>query len=71
MKVQIELDTQTDVMDFVRSVTTVDHDVTVTDGEGLRVNGKSLMGMLYALEFSELWCECPVDIYQKIQKYVV
>ena len=71
MKAQIELETQTDVMNFVKIVTEIEEDVTVTDGDGLRVNGKSLMGMLYALEFNELWCECQVDIYQKIKNYIV
>lgn len=71
MKAQIELETQTDVMNFVKIATEIEEDVTVTDGDGLRVNGKSLMGMLYALEFNELWCECQVDIYQKIKNYIV
>ena len=32
---------------------------------------KSLLGAIYTLEWSEVWCECSVDIYQKIEKFVV
>lgn len=71
MKLQIRLDTQTDVNKFVHAVGALPYNVTVTDNQGLRVNGKSVIGMLYSLEFSELWCECEHDIYSTIKDFVV
>ncbi len=72
MKYKIVLDTVSDVTNFVKNVTTEkEATVTVTDNRGLRVNAKSLMGMLYALEFEELWCESDTEIYEKIKDYVI
>ena len=72
MKYKIILDTVSDVNTFVKNVSTFpDASVTVTDNRGLRVNAKSLMGMLYALEFDELWCESDIEIYEKIKQFVV
>lgn len=71
MRVKIELDTRTDVINFVHLTNQVKVPVTVTDNNGLRVNAKSVMGMLYSLEFAELWCECEEDIFSLIHNYVV
>lgn len=54
IKVKINLDTLKDVRDFVNITSNLQGKITVTDGEDLVVNAKSLMGMLYSLEFSEL-----------------
>lgn len=71
MKLQIRLDTQTDVNKFVHAVSALPYKVTVTDNNGLRVNGKSVLGMIYSLEFAELWCECEHDIYGTIKDFLV
>jgi len=71
MKLQIRLDTQNDVNKFVHAVAALPFGVTVTDNKGLRVNGKSVLGMIYSLEFAELWCECEQDIYNVIKDFVV
>ena len=70
-RVKIRLDTQTDVNNFVSTVIGLPFSVTVTDNNGLRVNAKSLLGMLYSLEFEELWCECQFDIYEIIKDFVI
>ena len=71
-KYKIVLDTVSDVTNFVKNVSIArDATVTVTDGNGLRVNAKSIIGMLYALEFDELWCESDTEIYEKIKDYVI
>lgn len=70
MKVKIELETMKDVRDFVNIATTVPARVTVTDGAGLTVNAKSMMGMLYSLEFEDLWCESEVDFSMKIIRFI-
>lgn len=70
MKVKINLDTLKDVQDFVNITSNLQGKITVTDGEGLVVNAKSLMGMLYSLEFSELWCESEYNIWSAIVKFI-
>lgn len=71
-KYKIVLDTVSDVNKFVSIANSVfNSTITVTDNNGLRVNAKSLMGMLYALEFEELWCESDIEIYEKIKDYVI
>jgi len=71
-KYKIVLDTVSDVNKFVSIVNEfLNSTITVTDNNGLRVNAKSLMGMLYALEFEELWCESDTEIYEKIKDYVI
>lgn len=71
MKYKIVLDTVSDITNFVKNVSlATEAKVTVTDGCGLRVNAKSMIGMLYALEFEELWCESDTEIYEKIRQWV-
>ncbi len=70
MKAKINLDTMKDINDFVRICTAVPVPVHVTDGAGLRVSGKSLLGVMYAMEFTEIWCECEKDIYLEIEKFI-
>lgn len=71
-KYKIVLDTVTAVNKFVGIANSIlNTTITVTDNNGLRVNAKSLMGMLYALEFEELWCESDEEIYEKIKEFVI
>lgn len=71
MKVRINLDTMKAISDFVRICTNISTAVHVTDGAGLKVSGKSLLGVMYAMEFADIWCECEQDIYSEIEKFVV
>lgn len=71
MKAKIRLDTMHDAAKFVNITSQLDGKIIVTDSEGLKVNAKSLMGMLYALEFDELWCESERDIYSHIIDYII
>lgn len=66
---KILLETEGSVLDFINAVSQVPYPVVVTDGEGMRVNAKSMLGMLYAMTFSEMWCECDHDIYLLIRDY--
>ena len=38
---------------------------------GYRVNARSVLGCVAALEFEDLWIESENDIYDKIEKYIV
>lgn len=71
MKVKLRLDTVTDVKTFVEAVSGLNEIVEVKDNAGHCVSAKSLMGMLYSLEWSEIWCECENDIYHNIEQFVI
>lgn len=69
MKIKVRLDTVTDIANFVLIASQVKSDVYLTNNNGLKVNGKSFLGVAYAQEFNELWCECDEDIYTKLQHF--
>lgn len=71
MKAKIMLDTITDIANFVLVASTVDSPVYLTNNKGLKVDGKSFLGVAHAHEFEDLWCECEEDIYNKISHFVV
>lgn len=72
MKVKIRLDTMRDIQRFVGITSKIPSNskITVTDNNGMVVNARSVMGMIYAMEFSELWCESDKDIYSSIREFV-
>ena len=71
MKHKIRLDTVTDIANFVLVASQVKEDVYLTNNHGLKVSGKSFLGVAHAHEFDELWCECERDIYSHIADFVV
>jgi DNA polymerase III sliding clamp (beta) subunit (PCNA family) len=71
MKMKINMDTTIaakKITDLAQKLpdTTV---VTITDNQGLRVNAKSMLGMLYALEFNELWLESNIDCWSLFKEF--
>ena len=70
MRVKIELETMSDVSEFVTIVTKIAEPVHLVS-EHFRVNAKSLLGALYTMEWDDVWCECERDIYTKIEKFVI
>ncbi len=70
MKNRIALETVKDVSDFVAITSKLQGRITVTDNDGHTVNAKSLLGMVYAMEFDELWVESDHDIYFEIRNFV-
>lgn len=71
MKIKVNLDTVTDIANFVLSVSKIKEDVYLVNDNGLKVNGKSFLGVAHASEFTDVWCVCDTDIYQKIQQFVI
>lgn len=71
MKAKIRLDTTNDAALFSNICLSLPGHITITDNKGLRINAKSILGMLYALEFEELWCESEEDIYMHIQDFII
>lgn len=70
MKIKVRLDTVTDIANFVLIANQVKSNVYLTNNNGLKVDGKSFLGVAHAHEFDELWCECEEDIYTKIQNFI-
>ena len=71
MKVRIKLDTMTDIKNFVDICTKITEPVKISDNAGHCVSAKSMLGMLYTMEWSEVWCECETDVYSKIKSFVI
>lgn len=71
MRVKIRLDTIRDASEFTNIANRVGGEIVITDSTGFRVNAKSVLGTIYAMEFTELWCESEKDIYREIEKFVV
>lgn len=71
MRVKIRLDTLKDAQRFAEIAESCEGWVHITDSNGMCVNGKSVIGALHAMEFSEIWCESENDIYTKIQGFVI
>lgn len=70
MKVKVRLDTVTEIANFVLVASRVKPNVYLTNNNGLKVDGKSFLGVAHASEFDELWCECEQDIYSVIQDFI-
>lgn len=70
MKIKVRLDTVTDIANFVLIASQVKSDVYLTNNKGLKVSGKSFLGVAHAQEFDELWCECERDIYSLIKDFI-
>lgn len=68
---KIELVTMADVAEFARIASEEKGDVKITDGNGLCVNAKSILGVMAAIEWKTLYCESDSEIYEKIERFCV
>ena len=71
MRTKIRLDTMKDISKFVAICSEVTAPVYVTDGAGLKVSAKSVLGVMYSMEFADIWCECEEDIYSHIERFTI
>ena len=72
MKVKIELNTMTDVTDFVGIVTGHPGQVYLSDGKHQQICAKSQLGAILAkMEWDEIYCVCDSDISGSIVKFIV
>ena len=71
MRAKIRLETFRDANEIADIASKVDGRVVISDGSGLCVNAKSVLGALHALEFNDLWCESDKNIFAEIRKFVV
>ena len=70
MRIKIRLDTYNDVKEFVDIANRIDSIIYLEDGNGLRVNAKSLLGALYTMEYNDIYCVCADDISNKIFRFI-
>lgn len=71
MRAKIRLDTMKDINQFVSICSAVSAPVYITDGAGLRVSAKSVLGVMYSMEFAEIWCESEADLYTQLERFTV
>ena len=57
--------------EFVSIVSKLPGKIVIVDNTGMKVNAKSVLGALYAMEFDELWCESENDIYFHIKQFAI
>ena len=71
MRIKIRLDTMGEISKFVNTVNQFPEKVNLEDNDGHRVNAKSMLGVMYTLEFSEIYCTCERDISGALLPYIV
>lgn len=69
---KINLVTTSDIMNFVKACESVEGRVELfCRNTGYRVNAKSMLGALAAMEFDNLYVDADIDIYSKIEPWVM
>lgn len=71
MRNRIRIDTVKQANKLAAITAGLDGKITITDGQGLTVNAKSVIGALHAMEFDELWLESENDIYMAIEPFII
>jgi hypothetical protein len=56
MRQKIRLDTMSDVQNFVKAVSSVESRVILEDNDGHRVSATSILGALYSMEWTHIYC---------------
>lgn len=69
---KIELNTLTDVKNFVNIITTSNlSSPELTDGDKYTINASSIMGVIYSLEWNNLFLVTTEDVYSLLKDYIV
>ena len=71
MQHKIQLDTMKDIHKFVEIVSRLDEEVLLKDNSGHCVSAKSLMGAIYTMEWSDIYCYCNKDISAFIFHWII
>lgn len=72
IKFRIFLKDMKDFYEFVHIASGLQDKVGINNGADYRVDGKSLMGVLYCGTFDEMWCEVENSSdYEKLNKFGV
>ena len=71
-RIEVRIDTQTDVYEFVKLANEIEDEIYLKDNSGHCVNGKSLLGCLYTLEFDHIYVESNFNsLSNKFNKFIV
>ena len=70
-RVKIRIETSEQAVKFVNQLVHTDAEVHLTDGNNFRVNGRSLLGALCSMEWSEVYCESDKPIDSILMDYIV
>ena len=71
MRIKIAMDTTAAAEKLTKLASTVDEEVYLEDGNGLKVRAKSILGSLHALEFEELWLVSEGDHFSLFQEFAL
>lgn len=71
MKMRIVLDTYHSAVALAAIAGKLNSQVTITDGNGLRANAKSVIGVLSAMEYNELWLESENDHWTAFKDFAI
>lgn len=74
MKVRIRLDTNNDAVQLALIASQPkfqNEKITITDGNGLCSNAKSVLGTLSAREFTTLWLETEKDHFYDFREFIL
>lgn len=66
---KIELVTMNDIREFVDIVSAFPGEIRLTDGRGLCVNAKSVLGAVATVEWQSLYCQSECEIGEAIEKF--
>ena len=67
----IRLDTLGDVNEFVEVMSNVKDQVWLADDDGNRVSAKSLLGALYSMEWTHIYCYCNSNITAELMPWMI
>ena len=70
-RTQIRLDTLSDVNGFIEEMLKIKEPVWLEDGSGIRVNARSMLGCLYSLEWTRIYCCCDKDINVHLMSWAI
>lgn len=72
MKLKIRIDTDSDAVKLVGIASQLNENITLTDGNGLCVSAKSLLGTMYVrFEFNEIWLETENEHFFDFKDFMV
>lgn len=73
VRMKIRLDTREDALKLVyQAAQILNEDIYIADTTGhLRVHARSVMGVLYSMEFKDLWLEMERDHYLAFKDFMV
>ena len=71
-KTKVVLETQQDALDFLEIIRNEPGEIKLVGTDGsmeCTVNARSMLGVLYSIEWEDLWCYSDHDIYTKLGKF--